>query len=208
MTLLSKLTTSISAEKTGSWGDRNPLWWPLVSWLLTLGGFSLGEVLIRSFGWGGIMRFVIAGLVITAAIAPFAAFVMLAAFYKRNSRTLSRIVCLYIALLLLCANINFLLMLHFGRGGSPPFHGIRPAWGELLAGQRSFHWDIAFLSIVDCLHFSVATLSTTGFGDMYPTTWYSKLVVDVEMLMGLGLTVLTVGRYFSSGAGDNSDSDR
>jgi hypothetical protein len=143
------------------------------------------------------MPVVIACLVIMAGLAPFAAFVMLAVSYKRNSRSLGRIVCLFIALLLLCANINFILMLHFGRGGSPPFHGIRPAWGELLAGQRSFHWNNAFLSIVDCLHFSVATLSTVGFGDMYPTTWYSKLAVDVEILMGLGLTVLTVGRYFS-----------
>jgi hypothetical protein len=186
-----------SLTERGRWRELNPLCWPLVGWLLTLFGFGIGEILIRSFGWGGIMPVVIACLVIIAALAPFAAFVMLAWSYKSNSRTLSRIVCLYIALLLLCANINFILMLHFGRGGSPPFHGIRPAWGELLAGQRSFHWDNAFLSIIDCLHFSIATLSTVGFGDMYPTTWYSKLAVDVEILMGLGLTVLTVGRYFS-----------
>jgi hypothetical protein len=183
----------------------NPLWWPLGAWLITLGGFSLGETMIRAFGWGGVMPVLIAALVITAGIAPFSAFVMLAISYRRNSRTLSRIVCLFIALLLLCANINFLLMLHFGRGGAPPFHGIHPAWGELFAGQRSFHWDSAFLSIVDCVHFSIATLSTVGFGDMYPTTWYSKLAVDVEILMGLGLTILTVGRHFSRGGDGNSE---
>jgi hypothetical protein len=40
---------------------------------------------------------------------------------------------LYIALILLCANINFIVMLHFGHSAQElPFHGIQPVWGRRL----------------------------------------------------------------------------
>jgi hypothetical protein len=61
-----------------------------------------------------------------------------------------------------------------------------------------FIWGNAFLSFIDCLHFSFATLSS-GASAIYPTNRLSKIVVDIERLMGLGITVLAVGRYFSRG---------
>ncbi len=34
----------------------------------------------------------------------------------------------------------------------------------------------------DCLHLSVMTLATVGYGNLAPTTWYAKLATDVEAL--------------------------
>jgi hypothetical protein len=109
---------------------------------------------------------------------------------------------MFLALVLLCANINFLLMLHFGRNAveTVPFHGVHSAWGEHVDGRPvPLDFNNFFLSAVDCLHFSVMTLSTVGYGDIYPTAWYSKLIVDLEILLGLGISILTIGWYFSRG---------
>ncbi|HEY0426400.1 MAG TPA: potassium channel family protein [Pyrinomonadaceae bacterium] len=191
----------VSKLKTLNWRESNPLWWSLISWTLTVGGYGTGEILIRLFGWGGLApEIILPCLVGVAALAPFAALLTLVSGYKRNAQTLKRIVCMYLALVLICANLNFLLMLHFSRGGSPPFHGIHSVWGEYAAGRPlPFSFENAFQSIIDCLHFSVMTLSTVGYGDIYPTAWYSKLIVDLEILMGLGINILTIGRYFSRG---------
>ena len=190
-----------SKIKAGNWRELNPLWWSLISWMLTIGSYSLGEILIRTLGWGGLMpEIMLLCLVSLAAIAPFLALLTLVLSYKRNAQTLNRIICMFLALVLTCANLNFLLMLHFGRSGIPPFHGIQSVWGESAAGRPlPFSFGNAFQSVVDCLHFSVMTLSTVGYGDIYPTAWYSKLIVDVEILLGLGINILTIGRYFSRG---------
>lgn len=175
--------------------ELNPLYWSIISWTLTLTGFGAGEILFRNFGLDrenpGL---IIPILVIIAAIAPFSVLVILALSYKRNAESLGRIVSLYLSLILICANINFIIMAHFSHGDTPPFHGIHPLWsGE----DFKLHWNDAFLTVVDCLHFSVTTLSTVGYGDIYPTAWFSKLIVDAEALTGLGITILIVGRYFS-----------
>ncbi len=189
--------------KRERWAELNPLWWPVMSLLVTLGGFSLGEVLIRLSGWNWFARVMLTFLVIPAALAPFIALVVLAVSFRHNAESLGRIISLYLALVLLCANINFLLMLHFGQSGSPPFSGIQSVWGAAVDGRPTpFIWGNAFLSFIDCLHFSFATLSS-GASAIYPTNRFSKIVVDIERLMGLGITVLAVGRYFSRG-GDKS----
>ena len=183
------------------WVEANPLHWPLASWALTFGGFGAGELLIRQFGWGGVMPVVLPGLVFPAALAPFVAMAALALSYCRNAQSLGRIVSLYVALILLCANINFILVLHFGQNPDAlPFHGMQPVWEQAGGGRPPpFLWGNALRAAVDCLHFSVVTLSTVGYGDVNPIRWYSKLAVDAQILMGLGVTVLTVGRYFARG---------
>ena len=191
--------SAVSKLKWHKWRELNPLWWSLGSWTLTIGGYGSGEIMIRSFGWGGLVsQYALFCLVGVAVIAPFLALLILAAAYKRNAQTLPRIVGMYLALVLLCANINFLLMLHFSQNGTPPFHGIHPVLGEQTVGRPPpIGFENGFLSLIDCLHFSVMTLSTVGYGDIYPTAWYSKIIVDVEILIGLGINILTIGRYFS-----------
>lgn len=50
---------------------------------------------------------------------------------------------------------------------------------------------------IDSFHYSVVTMTTVGYGDMYPTKWYSKLVVDIQLLIGVLLIVISINSYFS-----------
>lgn len=48
---------------------------------------------------------------------------------------------------------------------------------------------------------TVIRSASQGYGDTFPISWYAKRVVDIEILTGLGITILTVGRHFAgSGA--------
>ncbi|HEX8652861.1 MAG TPA: potassium channel family protein [Pyrinomonadaceae bacterium] len=67
---------------------------------------------------------------------------------------------------------------------------VSPVGAERSRPLPSLQRQNLFLSIIDCLHFTVTTLSTVGYVDVYPTTWYSKLAVDMEILPGPGITVL------------------
>lgn len=175
-----------------------PLPYAAISWLITLGSFAWGHILITGLQWHPRDHMSIAILIIVALIAPFACLLMVALSFKRNIVSTSRIIGLFLGFVLLSANIDFVIMLHFGRSAELPFHGIHGVWIQDAASHRlNFDWNFALLSMVDCLHFSVVTLSTVGYGDIYPTQWYSKLAVDTEILMGLGITILTIGSHFA-----------
>lgn len=45
----------------------------------------------------------------------------------------------------------------------------------------------------DCLHFSIVTLATVGFGDIVPRTWLAKLLVDLEIFSGMVFIVIGIG---------------
>ncbi len=190
------------------WKKISPLNLACLSWAITLGNFSLGELFIRHFGWQGIVPDVVGTLAISAAIAPFGVLFVAALNYKRNANSIDRIIRMFLAVTLLCANINFVIMLHFSRNGDAPFQGIHSVWLRNVEGRpQIFSWNDALLSAVDCFHFSVETLSTVGYGDIYATTWYAKLAVDLEIFMGLGITVLTVGRHYSGTSLERKDKD-
>jgi hypothetical protein len=97
----------------------SPLYFAVLSWALTLGCFGLGELLIDTFGSRGGVPQVIGVLVTIAAMAPVLATLMFGASYRHNAATIPRIIGLYLALVALSAYINFLLVLHFGRRGTP-----------------------------------------------------------------------------------------
>lgn len=50
------------------------------------------------------------------------------------------------------------------------------------------HW-----SVVDSLYFSVVAVTTVGFGDLTPTTTFSKLFTVAYLLTGVGL----IATYFN-----------
>jgi hypothetical protein len=45
----------------------------------------------------------------------------------------------------------------------------------------------------DCFHLSVITITTVGYGNIAPNTWYAKLATDVEALSGTVLLVVAFG---------------
>lgn len=51
--------------------------------------------------------------------------------------------------------------------------------------------------LVDCFHFSTATMTTLGYGDITPKQWYSKLAADLEVLTGIFIAAVSIGSFFS-----------
>ena len=180
------------------WLCLRPLYLALGVLGLTVADLVVGQAVIGLLGQTWLADIVVGVLIAITVSSPPLSLMILAMHYEDSSSALSKIIALYIALIVICATINLDLMIHFGSPEALPFRGITPVWTTLGPSQISLDWSGLCLAIVDCLHFSVETLSTVGYGDITPVTWYAKLAVDVQILMGLGITVLTVGRHFAS----------
>jgi inward rectifier potassium channel len=51
-------------------------------------------------------------------------------------------------------------------------------------------------SFPDAFFFSIETLATVGYGEMYPATPYGHVVVAIEIICGLGFTAILTGLTF------------
>lgn len=79
-------------------------------------------------------------------------------------------------------------------------------------GTVTFHaiegWDLA-----TSFYFSVATLTTVGYGDIHPTTDFSRIVVAIYILIGVGtmlasLTVIATDRINKTAGRMRSRADK
>jgi hypothetical protein len=58
--------------------------------------------------------------------------------------------------------------------------------------------DNLFETVVNCVYFSFMTISSTGFGDIYPVEWYAKVLVCIEILSGVFLVTFSFGIILNS----------
>jgi len=58
----------------------------------------------------------------------------------------------------------------------------------------------------ECLYFSVITIATVGYGDISPQTWYTKIAVATEVLIGLIIFIFAVNFLFMTWNKGNSSS--
>jgi inward rectifier potassium channel len=58
-----------------------------------------------------------------------------------------------------------------------------------IANARPYHFDDAFF-------FSLETLATVGYGELYPATLYGHIVASVEITTGLAFTAILTGLVF------------
>ena len=64
----------------------------------------------------------------------------------------------------------------------------------LLGGATYFYWSVEGWSVIDSLYFSVMTMSTIGYGDLTPTTTFSKIFTIIFALLSIGVFVAVVSK--------------
>lgn len=69
----------------------------------------------------------------------------------------------------------------------PEFRALAISVAVVLAVGTVFYSLEEGWSLLDALYFSVVTLTTIGYGDLYPTTALSKLFTIVYVVLGVGL---------------------
>ena len=62
--------------------------------------------------------------------------------------------------------------------------------GVLLVSGTMFYWSVEDWSLIQALYFSVVTLATVGYGDLTPTSDYSRIFTIIYIFIGLGVLVL------------------
>ena len=64
--------------------------------------------------------------------------------------------------------------------------------GLIALGTISFHY-LEGWTWVQCFYFSVITLTTVGYGDLYPTSDASRLFTAFYVLLGVSATLASIG---------------
>jgi len=49
--------------------------------------------------------------------------------------------------------------------------------------------------VIDTFHFSVVTAATVGYGDMKPTSYIAKILVDFQIIYTFAIVVIGIGKY-------------
>ena len=65
---------------------------------------------------------------------------------------------------------------------------------SLLVGATLFYYSVEGWSIIDALYFSVMTMSTIGYGDLVPTTTWSKLFTISFSILSIGFFVAVIAK--------------
>ena len=72
-------------------------------------------------------------------------------------------------------------------------YGPWPDGNQTATFRPTFRGDQRLPSLLQCIHFSVVTMATVGYGDVHPNQWYSRLAVDMQILIGQILIVVALG---------------
>ncbi len=76
----------------------------------------------------------------------------------------------------------------------PEFRALVVLLFSLLIGGTIFYRQAQGWAILDSLYFCVMTISTIGYGDLVPTTPFSKLFTIAYAILGIGLFASLVGK--------------
>lgn len=118
--------------------------------------------------------------------------------FSSHAESTSKLLTLYFEIFLLYSSVYLWLSL-FSNG----FHfnnmvGMEP---HLLASKETFalgsYLKALATVVIDAFHFSVVTGTTLGYGDVTPSSWIAKLVVDSQVLVTIWVVVIGYGKVSS-----------
>jgi len=75
---------------------------------------------------------------------------------------------------------------------SPAFRGTLLLTGLTLVSGTVFYATVEGWSWVDAAYFSIATLSTVGYGDLHPETTTGKVFTMAYIVVGVGVFVALI----------------
>jgi len=75
--------------------------------------------------------------------------------------------------------------------------GLKPAL-EKARNNLQFLPGNRLLVFANCLHYSVITMTTVGFGDISPQVWLARFYTDIEALTGTALFIVALGMVFGN----------
>ena len=75
--------------------------------------------------------------------------------------------------------------------------GLKPAV-ENAKNNLRFLPENRLLVFANCLHYSVITMTTVGFGDISPQVWLARFYTDIEALTGTALFIVALGMVFGN----------
>lgn len=68
----------------------------------------------------------------------------------------------------------------------------------LLVGATLFYSSVEGWSIIDALYFSVMTMSTIGYGDLVPTTTWSKSFTIIFSILSIGFFAAVIAKIVAN----------
>jgi voltage-gated potassium channel len=76
---------------------------------------------------------------------------------------------------------------------------VAPFAGPIMIVNTDFQWLLTWLTF---LYFSAATMTTVGYGDIYPAVWFTQLIVTTEMLFSVmySAVILSIGLQHFTGS--------
>jgi voltage-gated potassium channel Kch len=76
----------------------------------------------------------------------------------------------------------------------PEFRALAIVLSLLLASGTVFYTTVEGWPYVDALYFSLATISTVGYGDFTPRTQFGKAFTMIYIVVGVGAFVALAGK--------------
>lgn len=67
----------------------------------------------------------------------------------------------------------------------------------IAIGTMAYHY-LEGWSLISSFYFSVTTITTVGYGDLYPTTEASRLFTAIYILLGVSIALASLGLIGSS----------
>jgi hypothetical protein len=111
-------------------------------------------------------------------------------FYKQTE-SISKLLVLYFELILVFSSIYMWLYILGETSQISGFDNLTKVTKEGF--DFSLYAKELSLIIVDSFHFSIVTGTTLGYGDMLPKHWFSKLVVDFQVLTTIWVVIIGYG---------------